>query len=242
MQIKRLHFDSIDSTNTWAKAHASELDQKALTIITADEQTAGRGRFTRTWVSPKACNLYATYVLFVSKIDEATLHIPQLLALIASETAALFVKGVALKWPNDLVIGKKKLGGILCEVLEVEGSLALITGIGLNINMSKEDLAKIDRPATSLKEALGEAIDKEKLIDILNADFIKALQKFQKEQFKPFLERFRNALIHKLGDSLKFHDFQKIIHGSFERVNDDGSLTMRLEDGSFKRFVSGELV
>lgn len=242
MQIKQLHFTSIESTNTWAKKNIQEFDREGLTLVLADEQTAGRGRFTRSWVSPKGCNLYGSYVFFSKKIDDITFRVPQLLALIASETAQRFVPEVQLKWPNDLVIGEKKVGGILCEVQEVEDGVAVITGIGLNINMSKEDLALIDRPATSLKEALGRSLDREDLIETLTAHFAKALHQLLREGFTPFFERFNTRMIHRCGDFLRFHDFLQIIEGYFERIENDGSLVMRLEDGSLKRVFSGELV
>ena len=150
MQVKRIHFPIIDSTNTWAKTHAAELNPSSFTIITADEQTAGRGRFKREWVSPNGCNLYVSYVFFLEQLDSNVGNIPQVLALAAYEVVQQWVPLVKLKWPNDLVIQDKKVAGILSEVTQVGSIWAVIIGIGLNINMPESLIKTIDRPATSL--------------------------------------------------------------------------------------------
>lgn len=241
MHINRIHFESIGSTNTWAKEHAEELDKRALTIITADEQTAGRGRFTRDWISPKGCNLYVTYVVFVKDLQLPLGNLPQVLAIAAAESLTA-IQPVRIKWPNDLVLAKKKLGGILCEISQVSSGYALIIGFGLNINMPKTYFAQIDRPATSLLEEVGHALDREQISESIHTYFAKHLFNFLRNGFDPFLERFREILLHEKGDSIRFSNFQTIIEGTFQQINNQGALVLKFPDGSEKTFTSGELL
>lgn len=241
MQTKRIHFDSISSTNTWAKEHASKFDTSALTIITADEQTAGRGRFTRDWVSPKGCNLYVTYVLFVKDLNFSVGNLPQVLALAAAESL-LSIAPLHIKWPNDLVIGKKKLGGILCEISQVPSGYALIVGLGVNINMPKTYFVQIDRPATSLMEEVGSILDREKISESIHMHFASRLFIFLKNGFDPLLEPFRKILVHKKGDAIRFSNFQTVIEGSFQKIDKRGALVLQFPDGNEKTFTSGELL
>ena len=66
MELTRIHFDTIDSTNTWAKQNAHKLESDKITLVTTDTQTAGRGRFKRKWVSPPHQNIYASFCFFIS--------------------------------------------------------------------------------------------------------------------------------------------------------------------------------
>lgn len=234
--IKRVYLSTVGSTNTWAKEHVDELDCDALTVITAEEQTAGRGRFKRVWVSPKGCNLYVTYVFFVKNLEIPLGNLPQVLALSAYKAIE---NGVSIKWPNDLVIGNKKLGGILCEVVEAKNSYAIVIGLGVNINMPLSLLEGIDRPATSLIMEPEETLN---LKEEIHKTFATDLFHFLNQGFDPFLSLFREALIHKRGDLIKFSNFQKTIEGRFDQVNDDGSLGLIMADSSLERHVSGELL
>ena len=241
MQIKRIHFESIGSTNTWAKEHANAFDSSAFTIITADEQTAGRGRFKRDWVSPKGCNLYVTYVLFVPDLNFSIGNLPQVLALSACEVLKEAVP-VQIKWPNDLVVQKRKLGGILCEVTQTDAGYALILGLGVNINMPKVFFDQIDRPATSMLEEVGHSLDRDKVSEDIHNQFMLNLKVFLKEGFNPLLDAFRKNLIHKINDTIRFSNFQTVTEGIFQKIDNSGALVLKFSDGDEKTFTSGELL
>lgn len=242
MEIKRIHFETIDSTNNWAKGHLDELDQKALTLITASEQTAGRGRFNRTWTSPKNSNILATFVFFLESLREDMGNIPQILALSALKSLKETEVPLALKWPNDINCGSKKLGGILCEVSQAQNKWGVVIGIGLNINMTEADLKKIDRPAASLLSETGRHYDLELLTNQLSQQFKENIECFLKNGFAPFFPLYTQALLHQKNALLRFNDFQKIIEGKFSHINPDGSLSLILSDGTCKRCTSGELL
>lgn len=242
MLIIRKHFQIIDSTNTWAKQHAEQLDRQALTLVTANAQTAGRGRFKRLWLSPPDQNIYATFCFFIDKHRHDIGNIPQILALSAAHTLETLGFHPFLKWPNDLLLSGKKIAGILCETLPLSDTLAILLGIGLNVNMPQELLKTIDRPATSLLAEDGLKRDPEELLQKLQEHFLPSLEQFLDEGFLPFLEPYKKSLIHMPGDLIRFHDNRSIWEGKFLAINRDGSLLLELASGENRTFIAGEIL
>jgi len=150
--LKILHYKSLESTNTTAYRLA-EQSAPDWTVVVADVQTRGRGRGRNKWNSPKG-GLWLSIILR-PKLPGPRLALLQFLAAIATRTALEDATGlvVKLKWTNDLVIGKEKLGGILVEskTLGAQVSFAIL-GVGLNIN---QDKAQLPPGATSLQLASG---------------------------------------------------------------------------------------
>src|SRR3989339_1701180 len=107
--INYIHFQSIDSTNTWAKNHASTLDPQKITCITAHEQTAGRGRFQKKWISPKGENLYCTFFFTVPIGSSFIPNLGQILSISACKLFTHLGFPAQIKWPNDLLISGKKI-------------------------------------------------------------------------------------------------------------------------------------
>ena len=152
-----IFFDTIDSTNTWAAAHFGELADGEL--VAAAVQTAGRGRLDRTWISPRG-NIYASFVMK----DVAS----PLLGVAAGSLAVLdLVRELApsekfhIKWPNDVFRGTAKISGILAQNICPRNGAAggLVTGIGVNLNMSRDDLASASQEATSVSILTGKPCD-----------------------------------------------------------------------------------
>lgn len=112
MDIIRYHFTKINSTRTYVKENYSSFDSDKLTLVTADEQEAGCARFGRTWISPPG-NIYATayYIIPPSCVDYT--NTPQVVTL--SIVHVLQKEGIAarLKWPNDILVNNKKVGGVM---------------------------------------------------------------------------------------------------------------------------------
>lgn len=178
--IDTISLDSVDSTNLYAKAHGKEFSKDHITCITAEHQTAGRGRFDRKWISPRGVNLYATFYFHLPK---TTQNVTALACVMAESLAALLEKeGLkpTIKWPNDVQLSGKKTAGVLCEVVFHEHSVEVILGIGVNLNMKREDLDRIDQPATSLKEETHREWDKALFLKKLQVQFLQHLQKFCK--------------------------------------------------------------
>lgn len=242
MEIEQTHFETIDSTNNWAKLNAHLFDQNKIQLITADQQTGGRGRFNRTWVSPAFQNIYATFC-FQFDIKRSDLqNIPQVLSLSTLKILKQLNFQPKIKWPNDILISNKKLAGILCETVIFEQSLTIILGIGININMSSEYFEKIDQPATSLKALSGHDFSIQEVLDLLKHQFQQDLELFLRKGFEPFVQSYLDHFFVSKGDPLSFQDGKMKIEGKFDSINLDGTINLRLENGELKRFISGEVL
>ena len=152
-----IFFETIDSTNTWAAAHFGEIADGEL--VAAAVQTAGRGRLDRNWISPRG-NIYATFV-------QKNVSSPLLGVAVASLAVLDLVRGLApaehfhIKWPNDVFRGTAKISGILSQYICPRNGApgGLVTGIGVNLNMSREQLAGAAQEATSIGILTGAPVD-----------------------------------------------------------------------------------
>lgn len=242
MEIIRRHFDVIDSTNTWAKHNAHLFPRDKITLVTANEQTAGRGRFKRRWESPPDQNVLATFCFFIEKHRTDIGNIPQILAISTARMLEELGFSPELKWPNDVLISKKKVAGILAETTPLSDQLCFVLGIGLNVNMPLNILQQIDRPATSLLVEGKQLLDLEDILQKLQRRFTTDLELFLEEGFQPFLEEYRNRLSGDPKKIIYFDDARKIWEGTFHSINQDGSLNLQLTDGEIKTFIAGEIM
>lgn len=145
----------------WRLAGAGAPDGSA---VCAEAQTAGRGQRGRRWASPAGRGLYASFLLRV-------LPDPEHRTLLAGTTGIAVARSLEaqglparLKWPNDILLGPRKVGGVLIEMRELEGQLAAVIGIGLNVNFTRDDLlGEAPLAAGSLAHAAGRPLDREAL-------------------------------------------------------------------------------
>lgn len=235
MEINCLHFNTIDSTNTWSKENYKKFNPSRLTIVSADQQTAGVGRYKRQWVSPKQ-NIYVTFTFFL-EAGRSVANIAQVLALSASKVLEMAGFNPLLKWPNDILLHKKKVSGILCETIMEEMQLVVCLGIGININMTESELHQINQPATSLYHETGRTFEINALLQLLQIQFKNDLELFLNKGFEPFLESYKAHLVHKKGDIIQGQNFA----GAFERIADDGALILR-NNGKEESVYSGEIL
>lgn len=148
-----LYFESINSTNSLA-LNLIETGHEDGTVIIANEQLAGRGRFERRWVSPAKKNLYMSVIL-MPKIPLKNLSFLSLMTAVscASAIRRLTPLDVSIKWPNDLIVEEKKLGGILIETKTYKEKIYAILGIGINVNFKRLEMPEEIRDfATSIME------------------------------------------------------------------------------------------
>jgi BirA family biotin operon repressor/biotin-[acetyl-CoA-carboxylase] ligase len=163
-------FASLESTSTYVKTHLQSLPLRG--VVVAKEQTGGRGQFGRQWESPLGgiyMTLFFPWPPHLMPPREMSLDAARLLKQI------LVSKGVNvhLKWPNDLLIEGKKVGGILTEILDH----TIIIGIGLNVNLSQEAFIKVDQPATSLLIETGREWELDPLIEEIGETLLRELPK-----------------------------------------------------------------
>lgn len=234
--------DRIDSTNR----RAMDLGRNgapAGTLVLAENQTAGRGRYGRTWHSPSRTNLYMSIIL---RPDIRT-SVPSLITLAAGLGAARALAVVAglpigVKWPNDLILQNRKLAGILAE-LEPSGPHGpfVVLGIGVNINMDEnqwpEDLA---RKAISLKMALGRIVDRAVVLAELLNEMEREYIELQQGRVSGLLDRYRQACI-TLQTVVTVASAGDSVTGLALDVDNEGRLMVQQPDRSILHLDAGEV-
>ena len=161
-----LRFDSIDSTNLEAMRQARSGAPEGL-CVTAREQSEGRGRLARGWESPKDAGLYFSIVLR-PQLELASWPLITLMTALAVSDALMKACDLHadIKWPNDICVGDRKLGGILAETVETDAGTAAIVGIGINLNSDGLPPALGDQ-ATTVESVTGRKPDGELLLENL---------------------------------------------------------------------------
>ena len=162
--------DQINSTNREAVALAHAGVEHG-TVVVADSQTEGRGRLSRQWFSPPGVNLYCSIVIKktidADRLAEWLSWLPLMTALAAAESIETVAAAhVAVKWPNDLLIAERKVGGILCESGTVARSGPFqVIGIGLNINGERNDFPEdLREMATTIRHETGHPVERNRLL------------------------------------------------------------------------------
>jgi BirA family biotin operon repressor/biotin-[acetyl-CoA-carboxylase] ligase len=221
---------TMDIAREWA---ASNAPHGALVI--AEEQTAGRGRFGRRWVSPAGLNLYLTLLVRPDAERLGGLAMIASLAVCRAIETATDLAPV-IKWPNDVQIGGRKVSGILIESeSQGEDVRYALVGPGINVNdpIADPEIAEI---ATSLAREVGREVSREGVL----AAF---LNEFEDAYVTPLPEvraAWRSRLA-TLGEEVRLTFGGETYEGVAEDVTADGSLTLRLPDGSRRTFEAGEV-
>ena len=238
MKIHYITLDSVDSTNNWVKSHLADL--KPLTCVTAEEQTAGRGRFKRHWISPRGENIYASLYLTVPLGSGYLPNLGQIMAFACAKVLRGLGFKALLKWPNDILIQDKKIAGVLTETVTKDDEIGVILGIGLNVNMSQESLNTIGVPATSLFDQSKKKWDRQELTELLMSHFLQDLEVLKKSGFEPFQVPFENILAYK-GQEITCRDGTQTIKGICHAITKDGRLELQLASGEIKILMAGEV-
>src|ERR1043165_969283 len=162
-----LRFDSLPSTNTEAARQAIEGAPEGLCIV-AREQTRGRGRQERIWMSPTGAGLYFSIVLRPNKLPMQSWPLLTLMAALAVHDALLETSALRtdIKWPNDIMANERKLCGILAETVETKTGRAVILGIGINLD-DRAFPPELKEIATSVSSLTGSQPDVEALLQSL---------------------------------------------------------------------------
>ncbi|MEW6607544.1 MAG: biotin--[acetyl-CoA-carboxylase] ligase [bacterium] len=238
---RQIHtFDEVGSTQDIAHSLAA-FGAPEGTLVIAEIQTEGRGQPSKTWLSPKG-GLWFSLVLTptLRSINQAS-GLTILVALsIARAIKEMTNLNILIKWPNDLYLNNKKVGGILTESSTVEVAVRyIIVGVGINVNVDSQTLPS---KATSLKDALGKEIP---IIEIL-AKILEGMEKdylkFKKVQnLAPFLNEI-NQLSSIVGRHITVQLPDKSIEGSAVSIDEQGRLLVELENGETEIITAGEVM
>lgn len=230
---------SLDSTNS--ELLRRDTPAQGTAVLLAEQQTGGRGRRGRHWASPVAANLYLSLARQFSG-GLARLGGLSLVAGIAAAEAlrALGFLRTGLKWPNDLMVDDRKLGGVLVEGGgEHGGPVRAIIGIGLNVRMPAAFAARIDQPWVDLATLDGAAMDRNALAAALLSRLLPALDQFDQEGLTPFLPRFASLDV-LAGREVAIQDPRRTRHGVAGGLAGDGALRV-LIDGGWESVHAGEI-
>ena len=237
--------DSVDSTNNYAKALAMDgAGFTGGTAVTAEEQTGGRGRLGRSFQSPRGKGVYLTMLWKpnVSPVRAVNLTAYAAVAVCDGIETAVGVRP-SIKWTNDIVLGGKKLGGILTE-MAVEGESGalqyLICGVGINANHTPEDFSDDVRPiATSLAQELGRPVERGRLC----ACMIEAMDRMYADWLTGaggYWERYRNGCV-TLGKPVRLLRGDRAEEAFAEALSPDFGLIVRHPDGTRETVTAGEV-
>ncbi|MEG1726652.1 MAG: biotin--[acetyl-CoA-carboxylase] ligase [Acidaminococcaceae bacterium] len=237
------YYKTIDSTNS----KATELAEKGAmegTIVQADQQTAGKGRLQRKWESPAGRGLWFSLILR-PKIDPQYGAQATLLTAVALVEALKNSTGITcqIKWPNDILIKGKKLAGILSEMrLSGEQIDYIVIGIGLNVDLGREDFGEIlSTIASSVYLETGKQCNREKILEAILKSMGKWYNIWQETGFERVRERWlaSNCTI---GRVVKVKDQDKeLFSGLAIDIDDYGCLLVKSRDGITKKFDFGEI-
>jgi len=210
------------------------------TVVCAESQSKGRGRLGRVWSSPRARGLYFSFVL------RPSLPLNQLaqLTLMSAVALAEAIEGISelrplIKWPNDILLGNRKLAGILTELrAESDQVKFVIVGIGLNVNTSPHQLAA---GASSLKVAAGHSFDRTQVFQAILRSLEKWYLKLLNHEFDRVMEEWkkRSATLNK---RVRITDSNGIIEGQAVDLDEDGALLIRKDNGITSKKNAGDVM
>ena len=225
-------FDKIGSTNAFLKENPNDK-----TIVQADVQTAGRGRLQRTWISP-AGNLYCSVCLHVDNASAAS-GFGFLTSLAVCETLESFESEVrfACKWPNDVLANGKKIAGILLELIEKDGALFLIVGVGVNVAFYPNGINTLYE-ATSLQDE-GVAVSLETLAERFVQKFDIWTRRLEKNGLPFVLDGWKRRACG-IGGPVRVSLCGKTRYGIFSGLDKDGALLL-YENGRTDRITAGDV-
>jgi BirA family biotin operon repressor/biotin-[acetyl-CoA-carboxylase] ligase len=231
-----LYFQELSSTMDEA-ARLAEAGAEEGTVVVAETQNAGRGRFGRTWVSSIG-NLYLSVVFRPSPLALAQLNV---VAGVAVARAIRKTTGLSprIKWPNDVLVAGKKVAGILVETVAQGSEICYsVVGIGINITLDDDKAAALDGQATGLEEAAGCTVDRsgvlrQLLTDLDSLYLQSAAGKSPQPEWKGLLDT--------LGQRVRITWRDETWVGQAEQVDEMGNLLLRLDDGNLVTMTAGDV-
>jgi BirA family biotin operon repressor/biotin-[acetyl-CoA-carboxylase] ligase len=235
------HFFKVDSTNRVALelSHAGEPEGA---VVLAEEQTAGRGRAGHTWHSERATGIYATIVL---RPKLAPVQAP-LLTMMAGLSARAAVQAqtgldVDLKWPNDLLVNGKKVGGILTEMYAEPNQIRfVVVGIGLNISQEKFP-GELGSIATSLRAETGRSQSRLELLIRLLREFETDYNRFLAEGPASVIDRFTEVSSYARGKRVRITNGKDSFTGVTAGLGPEGLLQVQRDSGQIVTVIAGDV-
>ncbi|SMC20049.1 BirA family transcriptional regulator, biotin operon repressor / biotin-[acetyl-CoA-carboxylase] ligase [Clostridium acidisoli DSM 12555] len=236
-----VHFDTVGSTNEKAKSLA--LAAKHGTVVISEEQTGGKGRLGRNFVSPKNKGIWMSIIL---KPDVEPMKVSLITQIgAAAVNNALLNMGIEslIKWPNDIIINNKKVCGILTEMsCELTMVNYVVLGIGINVNVDSEDFGEdVSKVATSLKLETKRAVDRKKLTGYILNNFERLYENYvEKDDITESISICKNKSI-LIGKEIRVIKKGEAKKANALDIKTNGSLVVQYESGEIEELISGEV-
>ncbi len=254
-----LYLPTVESTNTLAMQLAYERPEEGLVALT-DSQTAGKGRLGRRWVDVPGCNVLLSILL-------RPLFPPHMLVMITSLAVVDVIADICqvaatIKWPNDVLVGDRKVAGILIETShDSSGRMVAVAGIGVNVNGGVEELAEyatmqvpLSATATTLESVCGHRVSREIFIAYLLQYIEKSYFALQQEMMelpavgtattgpssRLIRQKWKGQLA-TLGRAITVQQGNAVLSGMAEDVNDNGELLLRNHSGELVSVTWGDV-
>lgn len=235
------------STNVEARRLAEDGAPEG-TLVVAESQDSGKGRRGRHWFSPAGLGLYFSFVLRPGMAPAEAARITLLLSVSTAEVIADKAGlPVQIKWPNDILINRKKAAGILAEIsTELDSINYMVLGLGLNVNIPRGSAAggfpaELRKSATSLLIETGRNFSRAALLKCILMDFEHRYNAARQDGFRSALRRWRE-LAGIIGKEIKIETAGGTIAGTVVELDTDGALVLRDAAGALRRFLSGDIV
>lgn len=235
-------FEETTSTNDVIEKLARDGVREGV-VVFAESQTRGRGRLGRKWISPARKGLWFSILLRPDLRPQETTQLT-----VASATALR--RAIAaetnlrpeIKWPNDMLLGGKKVAGILTEMsAEVDKVRYVILGIGIDVNLDAAELpADLKKIATSLKIESGEKISRAELATAILRELDTDYARIAAGKFSEVADEWE-AHCATIGHNVTVHIGERKIRGHAESLDDDGALLLRTEHGHLERIIGGDV-
>lgn len=234
------HLKETVSTNITAKQLAAGGAPEG-TLVVSEMQTGGKGRLGRNWFSPSGEGIYLSFIL---RPAVSPAEAPKITLMTAVAMAEALHSGpglhVSIKWPNDILLGGKKLAGILTEIsTEMDAVDYVIIGVGLNVNTVSFP-PDLKETATSLLLETGRVHSRSSLTTEFLKWFEEYYKLFQRADFKPILNRWRQ-FSHIGGRRIKVETISGMTSGTALDIDGDGFLMVEDDDGHIQKIYSGDI-
>ncbi len=236
-------YDRVGSTNDLALQSGIDGAEEG-TLILAESQTQGRGRHGRRWLAPPGSSILASVILR-HRLRADQVGLPNLISAVAIATAIKELTNLSaqIKWPNDVLIQKKKVSGVLTELeYDRHRQPFSVMGFGVNVNTTKADLPEeLRSSATSLRIESGREISRVVLLQTILHHLEQNYLRLKCSDTEPIIAT-ANRLLHFSGDWVQINTADGICCGETEAIDQDGGLLLKDINGNRQKFLVGEVL
>jgi len=238
------YFESTVSTNWVAKQMVREEDPAALhgTVIIAEQQTGGMGRLGRSWVSPRG-GIWVTIILRPAiPIDRIFMITMAGSIAVARALRKEYDLGALIKWPNDVYIGDKKVAGLLLEIsAEADRVNYALLGMGIDVNVSPQDLSMVPNAVTSVSLEVGHDVDRPALLARILKEFESRYSLLEAGEFDSVIREWK-SLSCTLERRVRINTLKSSFEGEAIDIDEFGALLVRKDSGKIERVIAGDCI